>query len=43
MKVHRGRPRGNNEPYRPAHVWTGDIDDTKALETWIVSETDSTR
>jgi len=38
MKVHRGRPRGNNEPYRPApsRVWNGDIEDTAALEKWIL-------
>lgn len=36
MKVHRGRVRGNNEPYRPRHVWSGDIQDTPALERWIL-------
>jgi hypothetical protein len=36
MKVHRGRARGNNEPYRPSRVFPGDIRDTAALEEWIL-------
>ena len=38
MKVYRGRVRGNNEPYRPARVWPGDIRDTAALEKWILED-----
>ena len=38
MKVYRGRIRGNNEPYRPARVWPGDIRDTPALEKWILGD-----
>jgi hypothetical protein len=37
MKVYRGRVRANNEPYRPARVWPGDIRDTPALESWILN------
>jgi hypothetical protein len=36
MKVYRGRPRGPNEPQRPAHVFPGRMDDTPALERWIL-------
>lgn len=35
MKVYRGRPRGNNEPQRPAHAFEGDMSDDAALLTWI--------
>ncbi|TPW05338.1 MAG: peptidase s41 [bacterium] len=35
MKVWRGRPRGNNEPHRPAHPFDGDISDSAALQTWV--------
>ncbi|WP_298325717.1 S41 family peptidase [Asticcacaulis sp.] len=35
MKVYRGRPRGNNEPQRPTHVFEGDMSDDAALLTWI--------
>jgi hypothetical protein len=35
MKVYRGRPRGHNEPYEPAHAFDGDLTDTAALEAWI--------
>ena len=38
MKVYRGRIRGNNETYRPANVWKGDIEDTAALEKWILGD-----
>jgi hypothetical protein len=38
MKVYRGRPRGNNQSYRPAHVYPGDIADITQLEKWIMSE-----
>jgi len=37
MKVYRGRLRGNNEPYAPHHVFTGDLTDTQALEAWIAT------
>jgi hypothetical protein len=36
-KVYRNRPRANNQPYVPQHLWTGDIADTAALERWILS------
>ncbi|WP_269713576.1 S41 family peptidase [Caulobacter sp. NIBR2454] len=36
-KVYRGRQRGSNEPYRPDHVWNGGMNDTPALEKWIVA------
>ncbi|MEY4554957.1 MAG: hypothetical protein RL093_76 [Pseudomonadota bacterium] len=35
MKVWRGRPRGNNEPHRPAHQFDGDITDSAALQAWV--------
>jgi hypothetical protein len=35
MKVHRGRPRGHNQSYVPAHLWTGAMSDTPGLERWI--------
>ena len=35
MKVYRGRARGNNETWVPAHVWTGDLSDTAGIEAWI--------
>lgn len=35
MKVYRGRPRGLNQSFRPAHVYTGDMHDEAALERWI--------
>jgi hypothetical protein len=35
MKVHRERPRGNNQSYMPKHTWTGSMNDTKGLEQWI--------
>lgn len=38
MKVLRGKVRGNNEPYRPSRVFSGDIRDTAALEAWILGE-----
>lgn len=37
MKVYRGRPRGANQPYRPAHKYSGDMRDREALEAWILS------
>lgn len=35
MKVWRGRPRGNNEPQRPVHLFDGDMGDSAALEAWV--------
>ncbi len=35
MKVWRGRPRGNNEPHRPTHLFDGDITDSAALQAWV--------
>ena len=35
MKVYRGRARGNNEPQVPAHAFTGDMADQRALEAWV--------
>lgn len=35
MKVYRGRPRGNNQPYVPARPYPANPDDDRALEAWI--------
>ena len=35
MKVYRGRARGNNETWVPAHAWTGELSDTAGIEAWI--------
>ena len=35
MKVYRGRPRGNNQTWVPAHEWTGALSDTAGIEAWI--------
>ncbi|HZW16065.1 MAG TPA: peptidase S41 [Brevundimonas sp.] len=35
MKVYRGRMRGNNETYVPAHAWKGELADTAGIEAWI--------
>jgi hypothetical protein len=37
MKVYRGRPRGNNQPYQPRHSLPGDMNDQPALEAWIAA------
>jgi hypothetical protein len=37
MKVYRGRPRGANQPYRPAHKLHADVHDTSAVEAEIVA------
>lgn len=37
MKVHRARPRGHNQPYVPAQRFSGRMDDTAALEAWILT------
>lgn len=43
MKVYRGRSRGHNQPYRPAHVWTGDFADEAALSAWTAALADAAR
>ncbi len=35
-KVYRGRKRGQNEYYTPAHPWDGDMSDTASLERWVL-------
>lgn len=35
MKVYRGRARGNNETWVPAHAWTGELADTAGIEAWL--------
>lgn len=35
MKVYRGRPRGNNEPYVPDHPFPPGSLDESALQSWI--------
>lgn len=35
MKVYRGRARGNNQPYVPAHPFPADTVDAAAVEAWI--------
>jgi hypothetical protein len=37
MKVYRGRPRGANQPYRPAHELKADLRDSTAIEAEIVA------
>jgi hypothetical protein len=37
MKVYRGRPRGLNEPYRPAHRIEAEMSDTPALEAEVLA------
>jgi len=37
MKMYRGRPRGSNVPWVPAHRYIGDMRDTPALERWIAA------
>jgi hypothetical protein len=36
MKVYRGRPRGSNQPYRPAHRIDAAMSDTPAVEAAIL-------
>lgn len=36
-KVYRGRQRGSNEPQKPLHYYPSDMNDTRALKTWILS------
>lgn len=35
-KVYRNRPRGHNQFYSPKHMWDGDMNDTPALEKWLI-------
>ena len=37
VKVYRDRPRGHNEPYVPHVAYEGDINDTAAVEKWVLS------
>jgi uncharacterized Ntn-hydrolase superfamily protein len=36
VKVYRDRPRGHNEPYVPHKTYEGDINDTAAVEQWVL-------
>ena len=36
VKVFRNRPRGHNEAYVPAMRYEGDINDTAAVEKWLL-------
>lgn len=38
FKVWRNRPRGNNQPYLPDELFSGDIDDTAAVQTWVLEQ-----
>jgi hypothetical protein len=40
--VRLGRPRGENEPVRPQVRWDGNINDTAALEQWILQLAEGT-
>ena len=37
MPVHRGRPRGHDQPYGPAHARDGDFADGADLVAWIAT------
>ncbi len=37
VKVYRDRPRGHNEPYVPQVTYEGDINDTAAVEKWVLA------
>ncbi|MCE5990464.1 S41 family peptidase [Pseudomonas sp. NY15349] len=37
LKVWRGRVRGNNQSYDPQYVFDGDINDTPAVQKWVLS------
>ena len=41
VKVYRDRPRGHNEPYVPHVVYEGDINDTTAVEGWVLAKVSS--
>ncbi|TFB32433.1 peptidase [Pseudomonas sp. F01002] len=36
LKVWRGRVRGNNQSYDPQYVFDGDINDTPAVQKWLL-------
>lgn len=36
LKVWRGRARGNNQGYDPQYVFDGDINDTPAVQKWVL-------
>lgn len=36
LKVWRGRVRGNNQSYEPRYVFDGDINDTAAVQKWVL-------
>jgi hypothetical protein len=36
LKVWRGRTRGNNQSYDPQFVFNGDINDTAAVQKWVL-------
>ncbi|MNI42985.1 Peptidase family S41 [compost metagenome] len=36
LKVWRGRARGNNQSYDPPFVFNGDINDTPAVQEWVL-------
>lgn len=36
LKVWRGRARGNNQSYDPPFVFDGDINDTSAVQKWVL-------
>ena len=36
LKVWRGRVRGNNQSYDPRYVFDGDINDTPAVQKWVL-------
>ncbi|MDD0967516.1 MULTISPECIES: S41 family peptidase [Pseudomonas] len=36
LKVWRGRVRGNNQSYEPRYVFDGDINDTPAVQKWVL-------
>ncbi len=38
IKVYRNRPRGHNQPYEPDIDYRGDIENTKALEQWLINK-----
>ncbi|WP_260484359.1 S41 family peptidase [Sphingomicrobium flavum] len=36
-KYYVGRARGNNEPVRPVHIYSGDLADTPAVQAWVAN------
>jgi len=36
LKVWKGRVRGNNQSYEPRYVFNGDINDTTAVQKWVL-------